>query len=137
MRGRLDEIRAVGAELVFVGSGSPAMAARFQEREAPDVRVLTDPSRESFRDLGMKRGVARTLGPRTWIAAARALATGHRQTALQGDAWQQGGLYAMARGGEIVFAAPNEHAGVRPDLDAALAALRGRESDAARRPTIA
>lgn len=116
-------MRAAGAELVFIGNGSGRQAAHFQEREAGGVRVLTDPSLEIYRRAGMKRGVAATLGPRTWLAALRATARGHRQTRVEGDAWQQGGVVVMARGGEIVYAQPNRDAGERPDLDAALAAI--------------
>ena len=125
MRGRLEEIRAAGADLVFLGSGSPQMAADFRDRDVPGLTVLTDPSLETYRRLGMKRGVGATLGPRTWTAAARAVASGHMQKAPAGDAWQQGGLVVLARGGEIVYRRANRHAGDRPDLHAALRALRG------------
>lgn len=124
MRGRIDEIRAAGADLAFVGSGSPRLAARFQHTHASGCTVLTDPSLATYSALGLKRGVAETLGPRTWGAALRSLATGHMQNDVQGDPWQQGGTFALARGGEVVYAHRNAHAGERPDIDAALAALR-------------
>lgn len=123
MRGRQDDIRAAGAELVFLGSGSPAMAADFRERDVPGILVLTDPGLETYRRLGMRRGVAETLGPRTWGAAARAVATGHLQKPPAGDAWQQGGVVVLARGGEVVYRQANRHAGDRPDIDAALRAI--------------
>ena len=123
MRARLDDIRAAGADLAFVGSGSPRLAARFQRTHTPGCTVLTDPSLKTYAALGLKRGVTETLGPSTWGAAIRALAGGHLQTAVQGDPWQQGGTFALARGGEVVYAHRNRHAGDRPDVDAALAAL--------------
>ena len=117
-------MRAAGAEMVFVGNGSPRFAARFKTRDAGGVEVYTDPSLEIYKELGMKRGVVATLSPRTWAAAARATARGHVQTGLEGDPWQQGGLVVFARGGEIVYSKPNRDAGDRPDVDAALKALR-------------
>jgi hypothetical protein len=74
----------------------------------------------------MKRSVIATLGPQTWLGAARSLARGNLQTDVQGDPWQQGGLFAMARGGRIVYRRPNRDAAERPDLDAALAAISNR-----------
>src|SRR5438445_2807969 len=100
------------------------MAARFQRERAPDCGVFTDPSLETYRVLGMRRGVRQTLGLSSLTAAARAMMRGLRQTSVQGDPWQQGGTYAVASGGLIVYASPNRNAGDRPDIDAALAALR-------------
>ncbi len=126
LRGRLDGIRAAGADLVFIGNGSVKFAARFQERHVPDCPVYTDPALRTYRVLGMKRGIAATLGPSSLLKGIRSALRGHVQTSTQGDAWQQGGLYAVAKGGEIVFEQVNGSAGDRPDIDGALAALRGQ-----------
>jgi hypothetical protein len=72
----------------------------------------------------MKRGVWATLSPAALLASVRATRRGYRQTSTEGDGWQQGGTYAVAKGGRIVYAKANRNAGDRPDLDAALAALR-------------
>ena len=124
MRERLDDIRAAGAELVLVGNGSVRAAARFQREQAPECAVFTDPSLETYRTLGMRRGVWATLAPTTLAAVARALLRGRRQTSVQGDPWQQGGAYVVGRGGTILYAHANRNAADRPDVDAALAALR-------------
>jgi hypothetical protein len=124
LRDRLDEVRAAGAELVLVGNGSVQFAARFQREKAPDCAVFTDPSLEIYRELGMKRGVGATLGLSSLVAGVRAARRGYRQTSREGDAWQQGGTYAVAKGGRTVYAKANRNAADRPDLDAALAALR-------------
>ena len=124
MRERLDDIRAAGAELVLVGNGSVRAAARFQREQAPESAVFTDPSLETYRTLGMRRGVWATVAPTTLVAVARALLRGRRQTSVQGDPWQQGGVYVVARGGTILYAQANRNAADRPDVDAALAALR-------------
>jgi hypothetical protein len=124
LRDRLGEIRDAGAELILVGNGSVAFAAHFQRERAPELQVFTDPSLESYRQLGMKRSAAATLGPAALVASARAMAHGHFQTSVEGDPWQQGGLFAIAKGGRVVYSRPNRDAGDRPDIDAALTALR-------------
>jgi hypothetical protein len=129
----VDEIRTAGGELVLVGNGSPEAAARFERDHAPGITILTDPGLAIYRELGLKRGVAATMGPRTWGAAARALARGHRQTALEGDPWQQGGLFVLAPGGHIVFGQRYDNAGDRPDIEGALRAVRQAASRSARK----
>jgi uncharacterized protein YjhX (UPF0386 family) len=124
LRGRLGEIKAAGGELVLIGNGSPRQAAGYQRLYAPDCTVLTDPTLEVYRALGLKRGVMATMGPSTWVRAARSLAGGHVQGELAGDAWQQGGLFVMAPGGRLVFEQRNRDAATRPDIEGALRALR-------------
>lgn len=124
MRGRLGDIRVVGAELVLVGNGSIQFAARFHRDKAPEVDVFTDPSLRTYQALGMRRGLATTISPSAAVATLGAMRRGYRQTSIQGDALQQGGTYAVAKGGQIVYAYANHNPGDRPDLDAALAALR-------------
>ena len=124
MRGRRGDIESAGATLVFVGNGAVHFSKNFQERYVPGFEVYTDPSRESYRALGLKRSVTGTLGPRALLAGLRATAAGHVQTSVEGDGLQLGGFFAVARGGEILFGEVFSSAGDRPDVDAALAALR-------------
>ena len=124
MRGRLDEIHDAGADLVVVGTGTPAEARHFASHEAAGVRVLIDPSLRTYKALGLKRGVGATLNPRSLIAGARSTLRGHVQGKLQGDAWQQGGLFVVAPGGEVLFSQRNKDAGERPRLDDALKVVR-------------
>jgi alkyl-hydroperoxide reductase/thiol specific antioxidant family protein len=123
LRGRLKDIEAAGAELILVGNGSIEQALNFQRARAPEVRVFTDPTLESYKALGMRRSVAATLGLSSIVAGARATARGFIQTSTEGDGFQQGGTYAVAKGGTIVYSQPNRSAGDRPDIDAALQAL--------------
>jgi hypothetical protein len=124
LRGRSEDIKAGGADLVFVGNGAVPFAKHFREREVPGFKVYTDPSRESYRALGLKRSLLGTLGPRSLLAGMRATSAGHVQTSVEGDAFQLGGFFAVARGGEIRYAELYSSAGDRPDIDHALAALR-------------
>ncbi len=135
MRGRSPEIEALGGRLVFVGSGTPQQAAHFQRSFAPACTVLTDPGLDAYRALGLRRGVWATLGPSTWGGAVRALARGHLQSRVQGDPWQQGGLFVMLPGGRIVFEQRNRDAADRPDIEGALAALRRQREAGAGDPS--
>ena len=123
MRSRRGDIRAAGADLVFVGNGAVEFAKQFQERQVRGFEVYTDPSRESYQALGLKRSLLGTLGPRSLLAGMRAVSAGHPQTSVEGDAFQLGGFFAVARGGEIRYAEIHSSAAERPNVDAALAAL--------------
>jgi AhpC/TSA antioxidant enzyme len=125
LRGRLDQIHQAGAELVLIGSGSVAHARHFASREAAGIRVLADPSLRTYEALGLKRSRAATLDPGSVVAGARSTLRGHVQGRLQGDPWQQGGLFAVAPGGEILFEQRNKSAGERPKIDSALATVAG------------
>ena len=86
---RADFERA-GARVVVVGQGSVEDAAAFAREFGDGLEVLTDPTRETYCALGMRRGwrTAATLG--TVKRAAQALAKGFRQAArVQGDPFQQ------------------------------------------------
>ena len=126
MQGRRQEIESAGGRLIFVGNGSPRLAQRFRERTVPGATVLTDPTLATYRALRLRRGVGETLGPRSLFAGARSVLRGNRQGRVQGDAWQQGGLFVVAPGGEVVFAQRNRDAAERPRIDEALDALKAR-----------
>ena len=108
---------------MFVGNGSLEQAKRFHLNHAPDDMVLSDPSLKTYRALGLTRSIAATLGLASISAGIRSTMRGHRQTSVQGDPWQQGAMFVLARGGRTVYAHKNRHAGERPDLTAALRAL--------------
>lgn len=126
MRGRRDDIVAAGAELVIVGNGSVAHARQFRERHVPECAVYTDPELKVYGALGFRRSVGATLGPRSALGFARASLKGHRQTSIEGDPWQQGGLIVLSPGGALQHIQRFRDAGGRPDVDAALAVLKAQ-----------
>jgi hypothetical protein len=119
-RGR---IRERGAELVFVGNGSRQQARAFREEFAIAAPLYVDPERRAYAALGMKRG----SGPVAVLAAARnslrALRAGFRQTGVQGDAWQLGGVLVVRRGGVVAYRYLSGAAGDHPPVDEVLAAI--------------
>lgn len=132
MRARKHDIEAAGASLVFVGNGAVPFARNFQETRVPGFEVYTDPSRESYRALGLRRGLWGVLNPTSLRVGWRARRAGFEQTTVEGDPLQLGGFFAVARGGEILYSHVHTSAGDRPDVDAALAALRQSTGSAGR-----
>jgi peroxiredoxin len=125
-----EDIERSGGRLVFVGNGGPRHAKSFQQRLAPEATVLTDPGLDSYRAIGARKGVLRTVGPRTWASAVRALRRGARQSSVKGHPFQQGGVVVVAPGNRIVYAYLSEAAGDHPPVDDVLDAVR-RASPAA------
>jgi NAD(P)-dependent dehydrogenase (short-subunit alcohol dehydrogenase family) len=123
LRGELDEIRARGAELVIVGNGAASFAKAFREDFELDGPLLVDPELRAYRAAGLRRGRVELLSPRLPRNALRAFRSGARQGAVQGDAWQLGGVFVIRPGGELAFRHVSREAGDHPAVAEILAAL--------------
>lgn len=112
-----ERIRSAGAELAFIGNGTPAFARAFAEDYRLEVPLYVDPSRKTYRALGMARpGLLSLLSPRILAAAARALRGGFLQGATRGDALQLGGVLVVARDGRVAFRHVARDAGDHPPV---------------------
>ena len=129
LRDRVDEIRARGAELVIVGNGAAHFAAAFREDFALDCPMLVDPELRAYRAAGLRRGRVELLSLRLPLNALRALRSGFRQSSVQGDPWQLGGVFVIRPGGELTYRHGSREAGDHAPVDEILAAL---DEDAAR-----
>jgi hypothetical protein len=119
-----DAIHARGGELFFVGNGAGHFASAFVEDVGITTPVYVDPSRASYRALGMKRSLLSTLlSPRTLRHALRALRSGFRQGRTQGDPWQLGGVLVVRPGGAVAFRYLSEEAGDHPPVEDVVAAV--------------
>ena len=125
MRGVIQDIRSLGAELVVVGSGKPFHAAAFRDDQEIDFPLLVDPDLVAYEAAGLRRGVAATLNWKMARNAFRAFRSGFRQTSVQGDPWQLGGTFVLLPGGDCAFAHVSSEAGDHPEVNAVLSALRG------------
>ncbi len=142
LRREVDNIHALGAELVVIGNGTEHFAAAFREDLDLDTPLYVDASCSSYRVLGMKRGIARTLGAwRTWESIARALLEGVRQKrirvilrwwhrsvpalipGIEGDAWQLGGILVVLPDGRVPYRYLSTVAGDHPPVYEVVAAL--------------
>ena len=121
----MESLKQDGIALVFVGCGLPAMARDFVAEQGITVPVWVDPKRESYRYLGFVRTGWRALfDPRTLANALRAFRKGFRQSSVQGDPHQQGGVLVVAAGGKAVYGYASEVPGDMPPTDEVLAAAR-------------
>ncbi|RIL05141.1 MAG: hypothetical protein DCC71_11400 [Proteobacteria bacterium] len=123
MRDHVPAIRASGAELVVVGNGAERFAAAFREDLRLDVPLLVDPELRAYRAAGLRRGRVEALSPRLPLHALRALRTGHRQSAVQGDPWQLGGVLVIRLGGALAYRFASREAGDHAPIGDLLAAL--------------
>jgi hypothetical protein len=125
LRPHVGAIREAGGELVIVGNGSPAQALAFRDAHSLDVPVLADPSLQSYRLAGFKRGLTTLVSPRSLWNYARTLARGYRQSETQGDALQQGGVLVVRPGGELAFRFVSRASGDHAPPARIVAAVRG------------
>ena len=114
MRDVIPDIEAAGVSVVILGNGSTPQAARFGQEIAPGLPVYTDPTLQTYRALGARRSLAGILHPRVFLRALQARRSGHRQTGVEGDAWQLGGLFLILPDGAIPYAYHSAHAGDHP-----------------------
>jgi hypothetical protein len=119
-----EAIRARGARLVFIGVGNRHFAEGFRRDLGLTEPLYVDTQRNSYRALGMKRGVLATLFTRaTWRNQGRARAGGFRQKGVKGDPWQLGGVLVVQPGGRVAYRYLSETAGDHPPVAEVLAAL--------------
>ena len=112
----------VGAKLRAIGNGSPLMARDFVERFEIKFPVYTDPSRESYRAAGLKRGIK--LNRKLLLAGVRAVSQGFIQGRTRGHPGQQGGVLVIGVDEDVLFSHADGNAGDHADLGAVLASLR-------------
>jgi hypothetical protein len=115
------DFERLGVGVAFVSTGLPAMAEDFVQQYQLPFPVFVDPKRETFRHLGFRRGALSTLLSLQIVSnARRAMKAGFRQGKTQGDAWQQGGVVIVRRGGVAVYGFASETAGHHPPLSMVL-----------------
>jgi dehydrogenase/reductase SDR family protein 12 len=125
LRDEIGDIRARGAELVIVGNGAPNFALAFREDFELDCPLLVDPDLRAYRAAGLRRGRVELLSPRVPLNALRALRAGSRQTSVEGDPWQLGGVFVIRPSGGLTYQYVSREAGDHPPVEQILAALEG------------
>ena len=124
MRGREQELRTADAALVFVGTGTPAMARDFARTHAGPFPVLSDVKKGTYAAAGMKRSPWAMAHPRMLVNLWRALWRGFRQGRVQGDALQQGGALVFGPDGRLLHREVDATSGDPLDLGAIVAAVK-------------
>lgn len=123
MRDETPRIHAAGAELVVLGTGTPQQVQWFVEDLELATPVLTDPDREVFEALGMRRDLWGAIDPRVFLRSFQVLGKGIRQKGTKGDATQLGGVLVVAPGGQVPYAYRSRFAGDHPAVSEVLEAL--------------
>jgi peroxiredoxin len=116
-------IEAKGGKLVVVGSGTPNFVRGFREQTGFDGQVLCDPTVQSYKQAGMKRGFFTVMNPLTAARGLASMARGFRQGRVQGDAFQEGGVLVVRPPGELVYKQISASAGDHPPTQEVIAAL--------------
>jgi hypothetical protein len=131
-RARESDFETLGADVVFVSSGSARQARAFRDEFCPDCTVLTDPKLITYRLIGARGGLMSTLGPQAWAAGIRALRGGARQQRTQGHPFQQGGVLVVAPGDTVLYSYISKAAGDHPRVDDVIAAIPAPRRENAR-----
>ena len=122
-----DKIEAAGANLAVIGQGTPAHAQDFIEaNHVQGLRVLVDPTRESYKSAGTKIATFNELlGPRVVAkGTASALRTRLPQTSTKGHPAQLGGVLIVTPDGKVPYAHLADDASDNASSEEILAALR-------------
>jgi dehydrogenase/reductase SDR family protein 12 len=127
LRDEIESIRALGAELVIIGNGAENFARSFRQDFELDCPLLVDPELRTYRAAGLRRGRVELLSPKLPVNALRALRAGSRQTSVQGDPWQLGGVFVIRPNGDLTYQYTSREAGDHAPVEEILAAL---ENDA-------
>ncbi len=116
-----DKYQQNGAKIVFIGNGSPHFIHIFrQDLQLGDAPIYTDPSLESFRAAGFKRGFLKALGPTAIKNGLKMASQGNKQstyTKAAGDLWQLGGVLVVKPDGTVPYHYISEVLGDYPPED--------------------
>jgi peroxiredoxin len=123
LRDKADLIEGKGATLVIVGSGKPFHARGFREDEGLSGPILLDEERVAYTAAHLKRGLSKTLGPRSLLAGVKSFRKGFRQKTTEGDPYQQGGVFVLGPENTVRYAHIDRFAGDHAPIDDVIAAL--------------
>jgi peroxiredoxin len=125
LRGRYDEIRSRGGEVVAVGTGSVPHAAAFVADESVPFPVLVDDDARAARAASVWRvGFFRLLTDRrSREGAKRARAAGHRIHKVGRRVTQLGATFVIGPGEQVRYEHVDDHSADHAPLDEVLAAL--------------
>lgn len=110
------KLDAAGVGLVAIGSGAPESARKFVNDFHFTGEMYVNPDLTAYKAFGLERGITKTLGIPSLKKGIQAIRKGFRQGASAGDLWQQGGLFVLGPGEELLFAHKDKFAGDHADL---------------------
>ncbi|HEX6712851.1 MAG TPA: AhpC/TSA family protein [Thermoleophilaceae bacterium] len=124
MNGAHEQIEAHGVRIVLIGQATPRHAAHYQRRFAPELEILADEKRESYKAMGFPRaGATQLIGPKSLAKGLARGATGVGVGRVIGDVQQLGGTFIVDQEGEILWSHVMQDASDNPSLEELLEAL--------------
>jgi hypothetical protein len=104
LRGHVEELRGLGAQVAAVGVGGAFYARGFRDEAGIDFPLLVDEELAAYRAAGLGKGkVLKALGITDSVARLKALAAGHRYHKPGKDPLQLGGSFVFAPADRDVF----------------------------------
>lgn len=124
MRGRYQEIKDKGGELVAIGTGDARYARAFIDDEEIPFPVLLDEDGDAAEAAAVKRGGMFDLaGPRTMAGALKATAAGHRQHRTGRRPRQLGATFVIGPGNVLRYEHLDDDVSDHAPIAAVLASL--------------
>lgn len=114
------------ARVVFVHQApeDAANAAFFEAAGVGDIPRVSDPGRDLYRAVGLKRGsIWAVLGPYVWVRSIQAMLSMRRLGRVIGDVFQMPGVF-IVHNGEVVGSYVHKSQASRPDYVAVSCAVR-------------
>jgi peroxiredoxin len=123
LAGHFDNFEKKQSDLIIIGSGSCSDIAEFKKITGYKGKILTDPSRATFGQLGLTSGIGGLLGLKTLSRGFSALRQGIKPGTLQGSALQLGGAVIIDKKGSVLYQFRSREAGEDPPVEEMLAAI--------------
>ena len=99
-----DEITSLGADVVFIGLGTPIQAFTFKQRARTRFTVLATADQTLYRTMGLQHHRAGVTGPANVTALVGLIRHGLYPYQRTGDNAQLGGAFVATQGGrEVVW----------------------------------
>ena len=118
------EIEAHGVRIVLIGQATPRHAAHYKRRYAPDLEILADEKRASYKTMRLPRAtMTQLVGPKSLAKGVLRGASGVGIGRPVGDPAQLGATMLVLPGGEIKWSHVQRDASDNPSVDAVLEAL--------------
>ncbi len=126
LRPHVKSLQEAGVDLAVVGSGAPNFVAGFRKKVGLEIPVYCDEKLESYRLLGMRRGLKTIVHPGLLWKGAIAILHCNYQGSTKGEPLQQGGAIVVRPDGEMTYQYlsryPGDHAKTEKMIQAALRA---------------
>jgi len=109
---------------VLIGQATPKHAAHYKRRFAPDLEILADEKRESYKAMGFPRaGAVQLVGPKSLAKGIARGASGVGVGRVIGDVQQLGGTIIVDEGGKVLWSHVMQDASDNPSIDELMEAL--------------